>query len=115
MAGLDNAELDDNVASGGRHVFRSTDGGLTYVPVVDASAAVTIVNGPTMAAHPRDANIFYFVFGTHFQGYGTDLFRYDAATRSLSIAHNDYDEINAIAFSLAEPAVMYLGLTSEQR
>jgi photosystem II stability/assembly factor-like uncharacterized protein len=115
MAGLDNAELDDNAASHGRHIYRSTDGGRTFAAVVGASATVTIVNGPVMAAHPRDANIVYFVFGTHFQAYGTDLFRYDASRRSLTVTHNDYDEIGAITFSPAEPSLMYLGLSSEQR
>ena len=110
-----NPKNDNEVWVNSLNMLKSTDGGRTYAPVVDASATVTIVNGPVMTAHPRDPNVFYFVFGTHFQAYGTDLFRYDAATRSLTVTHNDYDEINAIAFSPAEPSLMYLGLASEQR
>ncbi|MCU1347354.1 MAG: hypothetical protein JWO56_384 [Acidobacteria bacterium] len=104
---------DEASASHGRHVYRSTDGGLTFAPVVDASADVPLINGPAMAVHPTDPNVVYFVFGTYFQGYGTDLFRYDAATSRLTRAHLDRDDIDAIAFSPADPNVMYFGLEIE--
>jgi hypothetical protein len=55
----------------------------------------------------------YFFFGTAFQGYGTDVFRYDTATGALTVAHNDSDDINSIAFSPANPRIMYFGLESE--
>lgn len=61
-----------------------------------------------MAAHPTDPQRLYFVFGARF--HGTDLFRYDAASNTLSVAHNDVEDINAIAFSPADPRVIYLGL-----
>ena len=63
-----------------------------------------------MAAHPTDPNVLYFVFGTYFQDYGTDLFRYDAATRELRLMHHDFYDIDAIAFSPGNPNVMYFGL-----
>ena len=66
-----------------------------------------------MAADPHDQNVVYFVFGTRFQGYGTDLFRYDAATRSLTMTHSDNHDINSIAFSPVDPTLMYLGLEYE--
>jgi hypothetical protein len=93
-----------------RHIFRSTDGGRTFVSILDASAEVTLVNGPVMAAHPTDANVLYFVFGTYFQNYGTDLFRFDAASRELRVMHHDFDDIDAIAFSPADPDLIYFGL-----
>ena len=96
-----------------RHIWRSTDGGETFSVVVDQSATVHLINGTLMAAHPTDPNILYFVFGTYFQGYGTDLYRYDAASRSLNITHNDSDDINSMAFSALRPNLMYLGLESE--
>jgi hypothetical protein len=71
---------------------------------------VHLVNGPIMAAHPRNPDILYFVFGTYFQGYGTDLFRYNAVTRMLSVTHSQWDKIDAIAFDPNDPALMYLGL-----
>lgn len=93
-----------------RKILLSRDGGLTFESVVDNSADVTLVNQPVMAAHPTNPNILYFVFGTFFQEYGTDLFRYDAATRTLTKTHNAHDDINAIAFAREDPNVMYLGL-----
>lgn len=101
-------------ASHGRHIYRSADGGLTFTAVVDASPDVTLVNGALLAAHPTDPNVVYFVFGTFFQGYGTDVFRFDAATRELRRSHLDVDDIDAIAFSTTDPNVMYFGLEVER-
>lgn len=112
--GIDNAESIANVPSHGRHIYLSRDGGATYEVVVDEAPGVKLINGPTMAAHPRDPNILYFVFGSAFQGYGTDIFRYDAATRALTMTHNDHHDVNAIAFS-HDGSVMYLGLEREER
>ena len=93
-------------------IHGSKDGGRTFVPVVQAGAGVTIINQPVMAAHPTNPNVFYFVFGSHFQNYGTDLFRYDAVN-GLTLTHNDHHDINSIAFSPTDPSVMYLGLEVE--
>ncbi len=45
--------------------------------------------------------------------YGTDVYRYDAATGMLTLTHNSYDDINAIAFWPGDPRVMYVGLEVE--
>jgi hypothetical protein len=113
--GLNLAESDANVPSHGDHIYLSRDGGATFFPVVDGSADVHLINQPVMAAHPTDANVVYFIFGTYFQGYGTDIYRYDDATKSVTTFHNDYDDINAIAFSPRDPRVMYFGLETEKR
>lgn len=94
----------------GRHIYVSDDGGNSWRVVVTEREGVKLVNGPTMAAHPIHRDVVYFVFGTHFQDYGTDLFRYDASTGTLTVTHNDHDGVNAIAFSRRDPGVMYLGL-----
>jgi hypothetical protein len=112
--GLDLAEADVGLPSGGKHIYLSTDGGYNFIRVIDHSPDVTLVNGPVMAAHPTDSNILYFVFGTSFQNYGTDLFKYDAGTKSLTRTHNSYDDISAIEFSPADPLVIYLGLAEER-
>lgn len=112
--GLNLAESDSGQPSMGRHIYRSEDGGQNFVPVVDASPAVTLINGPIMAAPPDNPEVLYFVFGTHFQAYGTDLFRYDHLARSLTRTHNAYDDIWSIAFSPADPELLYLGLAVEQ-
>jgi len=95
--------------SGLHALHHSSDGGRTFVQVVAASAEVTIINQPVMAAHPTDPNVVYFVFGTFFQQYGTDIYRVDA-NGGVTTAHNAADDVNAIVFSPFDPSVMYLGL-----
>ncbi|MGZ5440249.1 MAG: VPS10 domain-containing protein [Thermoanaerobaculia bacterium] len=99
-----------NDAAHGRHIFLSDDGGATYRAVVDEAPGVKLINGPTMAPHPTHRDVLYFVFGTHVYQYGTDVFRYDAGSDSLTVHHNDHNDVNAIAFSRRDPNVMYFGL-----
>lgn len=108
--GIDIAEADANAASGGRHLYRSVDGGATFAPIVTQDASVSLINGPVMAAHPTNPYVLYFVFGSYFQRYGTDLFRYDASASTLTKTHNNYDGIDAIAFSPSDPDLIYVGL-----
>ena len=75
---------------------------------------VTLVNGPTMAPHPTDADILYFVFGTNYANEGTWLYRYDDSTGQVTRQHNTYHDVFAITFLPGDPSVMYLGLTIEQ-
>jgi hypothetical protein len=110
---LDTTQSDVAPAHG-RHIYRSTDGGRTFAAVVDEGPGLQLINGPLLVPDPYNAAVLYFVFGTYFQGYGTDLFRYEASAGSLTLQHNDYDNINAIAFSTSRPYVMYLGLESER-
>jgi hypothetical protein len=109
------AEADANAPSEGRHIYRSIDGGASFTPVIDSAPGVHLINGPLIAAHPTDPNVLYFVFGTYFDAYGTDLYRYDAASKALTVSHFDYDDFDAIAFSPADPSVMYFGLEVVQR
>ena len=94
----------------GRHIYASDDGGATYRIVVTETADVQLINGPIMAAHPTKRDVLYFIFGTWVFDYGTDVFRYDDATRKLTVQHNDQQGVNALAFSRKHPEVMYLGL-----
>jgi hypothetical protein len=103
-------EADTHPPSQGRHMYLSRDGGVTFAPVIDAGPTVTLINGPLIAPHPTDPNVLYFVFGTYFGKYGTDLFRYDAASRVLTVNHFQYDDFDAIVFSPIDPNVMYFGL-----
>lgn len=111
--GLNLAEYDRGEPSGGRHIYRSDDGGLTFTPVVDQGNGITLINGPLLAPHPTQAGVLYFVFGMAFQNYGTDLYRYSDASGAVTLTHNRYDEIGAIAFAPRNPRLMYLGLNSE--
>lgn len=111
----------ETLTSATRTILVSNDGGATFAPALTQGATATDQNGvartlsltnqPTMAAHAGLADVLYVVFGTYFNGYGTDLFRFDAGTGELTVNHTDgLDGIDAIAFSPADPAVMYLGL-----
>lgn len=108
--GIDLEQSNTGHASHGRHIYQSDDGGSTFREVVDETPGVKLINGPTMAPHPTDRDVLYFIFGTHFQAYGTDLFRYNAASSQLTMTHSDLDDVNAIAFSRKTPSVMYLGI-----
>jgi len=114
-----------NLESLDRQILVSEDGGASFVTAVPQGVqaadqngvlrTVTLTNQPTMAAHPEDPAVLYFVWGTYFSNYGTDLFRYDRVLGELSVTHIDgLDGIDAIAFSPADPAVMYVGLEEEQ-
>lgn len=109
--GIDLTENLANQPGEGRHIWRSTDGGLTFAPVVGQTPDITLKNGTLLVPHPTKTDVLYFVFGTYFQGYGTDLYRYDEATKGVTKTHNGYDDVSAIAFSPADPGVMFLGLT----
>jgi hypothetical protein len=97
---------------GGRYIARSTDGGRNFSVVLRQNRTITLRNGPVMAAHPTDANVLYFVFGTYFNNYGTDIYKFDARTARTTLTHNSYPDVNAIAFSKPDPSVMYFGLES---
>lgn len=99
--------------NGARHIWRSVDGGLHYWSVLDGNE-VTLYNGTDLWPSPTDADVLYFAFGTWFGGYGTDLYRYDDARESVTSTHDNYDGIDSLAFSPADPTVMYLGLSEVQ-
>lgn len=111
---IDMRESAGTVPGGGKHIYLSTDGGATFAKHVDASADVTIVNQPFMIADPKDADVLWFVFGTYFQGYGTDIYRVHALTDGVETRHNDFDDVNAIAFSPSDPSLMYIGIETER-
>jgi hypothetical protein len=99
------------VDSSTKRIYRSDDGGRTYRAVVTNGPGLSLINGPTMAADPQNANVLYFIFGTAVFDYGTDIFRYDDSTKTVTVAHHDeIDDINSIAFSPTDPGLMYFGL-----
>jgi len=108
VEGLDLADPNDATS---RHIWRSEDGGLSFAAVVDADDA-TLYNGNHMFAHPSDPDILYFVFGSNFGNYGTDLFRYDHAQAKISVTHNSWHD-TVIEFLPGDPSWIYLGLSVE--
>ncbi|MFC5835925.1 WD40/YVTN/BNR-like repeat-containing protein [Nonomuraea insulae] len=111
--GLNLEETDANAPSGGRHIYRSLDGGHRFTPVVDQGDGITIPNGPLLAAHPKDPGVLYFVWGTGWSGIGTDIYRYDSRRNRVTTNHNAYDRVTSIAFNPANSKVMYLGVAEE--
>ena len=104
-------DLDDPNEATSRHIYRSEDGGLGFVAVVDSDEA-TLYNGNHMFAHPSDPDILYFVFGSNFGNYGTDLYRYDHASGTIDLTHNPWHD-TIIEFLPGDPSVIYLGLSIE--
>lgn len=107
--GLDLADPEESTS---RHIYRSDDGGLTFTAVVDSGDA-TLYNGNPLFPHPTDPDVLYFVFGSSFQGYGTDVYRYDHTDGSISSTHNMWHDVAAIEFLPGDPGVMYFGLSIE--
>lgn len=97
-----------------RGIYRSTDGGRTFRLAVDGSRA-RLSNGVQVYPSPSDPDVVYFVYGSWFGGYGTDIYRYTASWLvapqwRLTHTHNGHDGVNSIVFNPADPSVMYLGL-----
>ena len=112
--GINLRENTARLPSEGRHLYRSTDGGRTFEPVLDQGNGVTLQNGTLLAPSPTKANILHFVFSMSYGGYGTDLFTLDTAHGQLSLAHDSHDKLTAIAFNPQHPSVMYLGFGEER-
>lgn len=112
--GIDLDQNDAGAPSQGRHLYRSGDGGRSFAPVVDQDRTITLRNGPVMAPDPADPDGLYFIFGTFFSDYGTDLFRYDHRSRRVVRRHSAYDDFGALAFDPAAPDVVYVGVISER-
>lgn len=110
--GIDYAANGDPVSQG-RRIWRSGDGGLTFDAAVEQSDSVILINGPVLVADARDADVMWFVYGTWYASYGTDLFRYHH-TAGLTQTHSPYDTIGSLTFSPVDPGVLYLGLTEER-
>lgn len=112
--GLNLRENTAHLPSEGRHLYRSTNGGRTFHPVLDQGNGVTLQNGTLLAPSPTEANTLHFVFSMSYAGYGTDLFTLDTRHGTLSLAHDPHDKLTAIAFNPKHPAVMYLGFGEER-
>lgn len=114
--GINISENNAGAPSEGRHIYRSTDGGQTFRPIVDADAlgGLHLQNGTLLAPSPTDPNVLYWVFSMSYGGYGTDLWRIDARTGKRTLAHDAHPKLTAIAFNPRDANVMYLGFGYEQ-
>jgi photosystem II stability/assembly factor-like uncharacterized protein len=95
--------------SDGRHIYRSTDRGASFVTVVDQDSDITLINGPVMVADPEDAGVLYFLFGSRFAG-GVTLYRYDDASGATTWQFNaDHTGARALAIDPDAPLVVHVG------
>jgi hypothetical protein len=81
---IDIDESSGGAPSGGKHIYRSSDGGLSFTPVVDAGNGVVLTNGAALAADPNNRDLIYVPFGSTVFGLFLDLYRYDHATGQLT-------------------------------
>lgn len=110
---LQGMDLGTAIGEEVRRIWRSEDGGVSFEPVVEGDNTIILTNGVLLAPHPTETDVVYFVFGTYYQGYGTDLYKYDHTTGEVTLTHNGRDDISSIAFHPTSPTTMYLGLTEE--
>lgn len=108
---VEGLDLDDPNDATSRHIWRSDDGGLSFAVAVDSDDA-TLYNGNHLFAHPTETDVLYFVFGSNFQGYGTDIYRYDHAGGTITTTHHMWHD-TVLAFLPGDPTWMYLGLSIE--
>lgn len=112
LQALNVTEMQRGGPGGGRHLYRSTDGGRSFGPVADHGGDVTITNGGLVVPSPWNRDVVYFEYGDPV--YRTSLYTLDTRTGGLSIAFNPHDSIKSIAFNPGARDVMYLGFVEER-
>jgi hypothetical protein len=112
---VESVDLDESqagVPSGGKHVYRSSDGGLSFTPVVDAGGGIVLTNGAVLAADPSDPNVVYVPFGSSVFGFFLDLYRYDHGTGQVTTTTTTttpHVKVRAMVFSPLEPGRLVAG------
>lgn len=82
--------------SNGRHIYASTDGGLSFTPVLsqgtgggEPGEGVFMQNGPVMKSDWRIPTKFSYMFSANCQFGGTTIYSYDLATGIIDAATAD--------------------------
>jgi hypothetical protein len=107
--GLDITEHDANPPKGYR-LWRSTDGGRSFVTVFDRSDATSPTNFGPLVPHPTNPNVVYWhledpAFGT------VALYKFDLATGLVTaITPPGIHGIQSMAFHPTLPSYIYFGL-----
>ncbi|NOG53458.1 MAG: hypothetical protein HND57_03890 [Planctomycetes bacterium] len=108
---IDLDEADGGHPSGGKHLYASRDGGLSFEPRVDNGNGIVITNGPELTAHPRDRRKVAWVASNRYTG--LDVYELNGVTGVVSISHNDFLAGRCIEYYLPNPALMYIGLETK--
>ena len=97
----------DVYTTGPLQLYRSEDGGRSFAWVFDNSSDTPLHMWTVLAPHPTERDILYWSGSV---ATGDALFRYDHASSAIvSHVYTDFNQIDAIEFSPADPTVMYLG------
>jgi hypothetical protein len=108
---IDLEESEAGDPSRGRHVYLSTDGGVSFVPVIDdVGDGAWLPNQPLMVADQYDADILNLVLSQSPLFGGTYFYRYDRSTDTVQTTNNrNIPVVRSITFSLADPERMIVG------
>jgi hypothetical protein len=108
---IDLEESEAGDPSRGRHVYLSTDGGVSFVPVIDdVGDGAWLPNQPLMVADRYDADILNLVLSQSPIFGGTYFYRYDHSTDTVQTTNNrNIPVVRSITFSLANPERMIVG------
>ncbi len=112
---VESIDIDESVGgapSGGKHIYRSGDGGLSFTPVVDAGNGVTLTNGAAIAADPTNRDLVYVPFGSSVFGNLLELYRYDHATGTLTwttTTTTPHAKIRSMVFAPQQPGRLVAG------
>ncbi len=110
--GVDFEQAINGHPTGGRHLFVSTDGGLSYMTILDqGTGGVLLQNSPEMLADPDDPNILRFVFTLSPSLGGTIFYTYDLSTGGLEIRQDpNVGIIRGMYRSRVTPCAIHLTL-----
>lgn len=102
-----------------RGIFRTTDGGATWVrAVVDdqdvGGVPARITGGTRVWVDPLDPRRALFAFGSYIEGYGVDLFRSSDGLDTLEASHlGGFYKVYAVAFGPPGSDVLLVGASSD--
>jgi hypothetical protein len=106
--GVDEDQGDVN-GFGGRQIWRSVDGGLTFSTAVKKGKGINLTSGTILAPHPGEPGVVYFETTPGLDHAGGNLFRYDHAMGELTNKPILGAGVGAFAFAKGDPEVMYVG------
>jgi hypothetical protein len=109
--GLSVDQSEANHPSDGRHIYRSTDGGLTFEAVLDHTAAQPFTTAMPMTAHLTDPDVVYFV-RNGWDEPNAELIRYDAGDDGATTITPGFARIASFAWAPSTPPTLYFGVGS---
>jgi hypothetical protein len=106
--------------SQGRHLYLSTDGGLTYTPVLsqgtgggEPGEGIFVQNQPVIRASRTDANVFHYLFSVSPAFGGTTVYRYEVGVPGWTSIHSEsISKLRIFDESGVHPGAWLLGFGS---